>query len=340
MTLDLLKISVILIISLFIYFFTSRYNENKIEYALKHQKFSSNSLGLSIGGYIILLSIFVLNFYLQKLELFFYSCIFLLGVLSDNKIFNSPFYRLCVQIILIFFLVNFSNTEIVSTRIYFFDQILSINYINIIFTTFCILIVINGSNFIDGLNGLVIGYYLLILIILFNSNLDLIFDPETQIIQSLIFVVLVIFILNLFNIIFLGDGGSYLIGVLISIYLINIHVINPYMSPYFVILLLWYPCYENLFSIFRKKFFKQSAIDPDNKHLHQLLFSFFLEKLSKSKLFVNNFTSILINLYNLFIFLIALKYLENTLLLIMLIFINVLIYNSLYFLVKKINTNI
>ena len=110
---------------------------------------------------------------------------------------------------------------------------------------------------------------------------------------------------------------------------------NQYMSPYFVILLLWYPCYENLFSIFRKRFFKQSATDPDNKHLHQLLFSFFLEKLGKSKLFVNNFTSILINTYNLAVFLIGLKYFDKTSLLLMLIFVNVMIYNSLYFFVKK-----
>ena len=335
MIVDLFKISIVLIISSLIYFFISRYNKNKIEYALKHQKFSSNSLGYPIGGYIILLSIFVLNFYLQKIELFFYFCIFLLGVLSDNKIFNSPFYRLCVQIILIFFLVNISSIAISSTRVDLFDQILSNNYINIIFTTFCILIVVNGSNFIDGLNGLVIGYYLLIMLILFNSNLDLIIDPETQIIQSFILIILFIFILNLFNIIFLGDCGSYLIGILISIYLINIHMTNQYMSPYYVILLLWYPCYENLFSIFRKKFFKQSATDPDNKHLHQLLFSFFLEKLGKSKLFVNNFTSILINTYNLAVFLIGLKYFDKTSLLLMLIFVNVMIYNSLYFFVKK-----
>ena len=36
---------------------------------------------------------------------------------------------------------------------------------NYIFVTFCILIILNGTNFTDGLNTLVIGYYLINLII-------------------------------------------------------------------------------------------------------------------------------------------------------------------------------
>ena len=40
---------------------------------------------------------------------------------------------------------------------------LSNDIFRLLFTVFCILIVINGSNFIDGMNTLCVGYYLIII---------------------------------------------------------------------------------------------------------------------------------------------------------------------------------
>ena len=44
-------------------------------------------------------------------------------------------------------------------------------FISFIFTSFCLMVLINGSNFIDGLNGLFLGYFLIILAILYKLNL-------------------------------------------------------------------------------------------------------------------------------------------------------------------------
>ena len=202
------------------------------------------------------------------------------------------------------------------------------------FTAFCVLIVINGTNFIDGLNGLVIGYYLIVIIILLNSGFDLNFEKNLLINFLFIFVILLLF--NFFNIIFLGDNGSYLLGFLFSIYLINIHSINLNISPYFIILLLWYPCIENLFSIIRKIITKVRAINPDNDHLHHLLFSYLLHTFKiKNKLIANNLSSIIINSYNLPIFLIGLQKTNSTILQLFLIIFNIIIYILLYFFLIK-----
>ena len=40
-------------------------------------------------------------------------------------------------------------------------MLLSNDYFNIFFTVFCLAILLNGSNFLDGLNGLISGYYLM-----------------------------------------------------------------------------------------------------------------------------------------------------------------------------------
>ena len=64
--------------------------------------------------------------------------------------------------------------------------------------------------------------------------------------------------LNFLNKLFLGDNGAYMISFFIGFYLITIYNQNyQNITPYFVILLLWYPCFENLFSILRKIYYKK-----------------------------------------------------------------------------------
>ena len=48
----------------------------------------------------------------------------------------------------------------------FFDNLLENAVFNIFFTSFCLLILINGSNFIDGLNGLLLVYMTLVIFVL------------------------------------------------------------------------------------------------------------------------------------------------------------------------------
>ena len=80
--------------------------------------------------------------------------------------------------------------------------------------------------------------------------------------------------MNLNNKLFLGDSGSYLIAFVMGYLLINFSNINQPVSPYFVACMLWYPAYENLFSIIRKLRLNKSPILPDSNHFHQLLFFF------------------------------------------------------------------
>ena len=57
-----------------------------------------------------------------------------------------------------------------SSRVVFFDNILKNYYFNLLFTVFCLLILINGSNFIDGLNSLLISYLAIVIYILIKLN--------------------------------------------------------------------------------------------------------------------------------------------------------------------------
>ena len=188
---------------------------------------------------------------------------------------------------------------------------------------------LNGTNFIDGLNGLIISYCLSIIFILFKLNLiDLIFSNINLL---LIIVTLIsLLILNFYNKLFMGDSGSYLLGFLIGYFLITIYLKNPFISPYFIVLLLWYPAFETLFSIIRKLKTRKSPIKPDTYHFHHLLFFFIEKKFRLKKLTSNNLSSFIIILYNFIIFNISALNIYFTYFHVILILMNVMIYLIVY----------
>ena len=322
-------LSTLLIFILFINKFLIKKNILINETGDLHQKFSSKSSVPLTGGIFIFLGFL---FYYDGIYSFilFSLAILILGILSDLKLIRSAKKKLLLQIFFILFYIIYNDVQLSDTRIDFLDMILRNNYINYFFVTFCILIIVNGSNFIDGMNTLCIGYYLLITSIIYYLKLSDLISIENISILYLFIVLLFAFIINLKNKFFLGDSGSYLIGFIFSILLINIYKWNPGLSPFFIILLLWYPSYENLFSIFRKNILKKSAMYPDAKHMHQLIF-FFIRKKYKFTSFVTNiFTAQLINFYNLLIMLIALNFISNSKIQISLIVFNIMFYNLIY----------
>ena len=61
-----------------------------------------------------------------------------------------------------------------------------------------------------------------------------------------------ILLLNLCGFIYMGDSGAYLLSSFTGIYLINFSYNNEYISPFLIVVLLWYPCFELLFSMIRR----------------------------------------------------------------------------------------
>ena len=96
----------------------------------------------------------------------------MIGISSDKKYLSSPNVRLLLQTILILFSLYLLDLKIIETRIDLLDKLLKFDLISIIFTAFCILILMNGSNFIDGINCNLVLYYLLITILIILINDD------------------------------------------------------------------------------------------------------------------------------------------------------------------------
>ena len=302
-----------------------------------HQIFASNSKVPLSGGILIYFGIF---FYFDQNILLFLTLtlLFILGIFSDLKILKSAKKRFISQIILVISYIYFMDITINNTRLNFLDYFLEINVFNYLFVTFCILIVINGSNFLDGLNTIILGYYLIIVFVLLFLNLNNVIDISYFSIETFLYLLIITYFFNLFNFLYLGDSGSYILGFFFSLLLIDIYNSNDYLSPFFIIFLLWYPCFENLFSIIRKTKLKISAMEPDTNHFHQLIFYFLKTKMNLKVIYLNIITANLINLYNLLIFGFSLNYANHTKIQIGLILLNLILYTFIYLLLFSYKT--
>ena len=299
-----------------------------------HQSFSNvGNIPLTGGIFLIIPIIF---FYSNDLILvFFFSAIFLIGFFSDRKILISAKIRFFFQIFLILSFVIITDLKILTSKIELFDMMLNNRLFAYFFSSFCLLILINGSNFIDGLNGLLISYSLIVIYILGNLGLvsdQIIFDQYFYVIVSVLFILLS---LNILNILMIGDSGAYLLGFFLGFTIISSHVNNADVSPYFYISLIWYPCFENLFSILRKLNRKLSPLNPDNKHLHQLVFFLIKKKLGLSVILSNNLSSAILIFFNFLIIHICSLNPGSTIFQVKLIICSIIFYISGYFLLKK-----
>ena len=149
-----------------------------------HKKLTTNNPFNKIilcGGIIIFISsifFFSNEIYIVKI---FSLLILAVGILSDINKLNSPKVRIIFQFFsILFFLLFFQDLAITDLRIIFINNIFEIKFVSIFFTIFCILILINGTNFLDGLNTLVIGYYILVftVIIITSREFNLYIDPN------------------------------------------------------------------------------------------------------------------------------------------------------------------
>ena len=271
------------------------------------------------GGTGIFFSFLILNLYLfLSKEIIYYeylsfcSLFFILGVSDDLKLNLRPKFRLLAMILLLISLVVSNKFYIENTGIEFLDRFLKIDIFALFFVCLCFLFIINGSNLIDGYNGLLSIHTLIILTNLFFVNY---FNENNDLAFFILCIILIITLFLKYNFpkatIFLGDGGSYFLGALIAISVIKTSIANPAISPFYFCILLFYLFFEVFFSFIRKIVNeKMSPLFPDKKHLHMLVYKYFLKK-NKNALKSNYCVSIAINLIYLILIIPAIFMMNN-----------------------------
>jgi len=257
------------------------------------------------GGLCIFLSLLIvcLNFLLieNKLLLSYISfgiLFFTLGFIDDLKISISPKIRLLFMIFFLAILINFNDFYIEKTGIEFLEKWLqNSKTFALIFVCLCFLFIINGTNLIDGYNGLLGIHSTIILTILFLINY---FNEVSELTNFLFFQIVIMVTFLVFNFpkakVFLGDGGSYLLGAIIALSTIKTSIANPSISPFFFCIILFYLFFEVFFSFFRKLVKeRKNPLLPDKYHLHMLVYQIIFKQ-NKDKLRSNYLVSVFINL--------------------------------------------
>ena len=153
------------------------------------------------------------------------------------------------------------------------DQALAVNAISFAFTVFAVTGVAHSINIIDGLNGLsgVIGLLASIGIAIVAAIVgdSLVFPAACALAASVAGFLLVNYPRGR---IFLGDGGAYLVGLLLAELAVLLVHRNSEVSPWFALILLAYPIWETLFSMYRRRARGHSTARPDALHLHSLVY--------------------------------------------------------------------
>jgi len=133
--------------------------------------------------------------------------------------------------------------------------------------------VANSVNIIDGFNGLAsMCVFMMVLAVAYVAYQA----DDTFVFTACLITagaVLGFFVWNFpAGLIFLGDGGAYLLGFLLAELGILLVHRNDRVSPIFPLLLCAYPIFETLFTMYRRKFVRGVATAaPDGIHLHTLI---------------------------------------------------------------------
>ena len=206
---------------------------------LKPQAFHSKPTARIGGVLIISLFIFFIFFFYKSIFFFldyliFSITLFSLGFLDDLKIKITPNKRLLGMIFILIILIEIFSIEINRSGLSFLNLWLENKIFQNSFVLLCFLFIINGSNMIDGFNGQLGIHFLIITIIYFIINLT---NNNYSFSYFLLGQLVIIFLFLIFNFpnakIFLGDSGSYLLGVFISINTIKTYELNTFINPFF-----------------------------------------------------------------------------------------------------------
>jgi len=238
-------------------------------------------IGFSLGLWFLdNYSEVLLVLWLSSLPLFF------IGIYEDLKANVSPLIRFLFISLSILIAFIWMDIKVDTLGFELTDYFLSSPMVVLLFTVLVLAGVVNAVNIIDGYNGLMAGYSILVLFaIAYVANIlgdSLILQLSLMLGSSL----MGFFIFNFpFGKLFMGDGGAYFVGFMMAIIGLMLSTRNEEVSHWFILLLFIYPLYETVFSIYRKKIVRgTSPSQPDGYHLHMLIY----KRLVKCKTFKNN----------------------------------------------------
>ena len=234
--------------------------------------FFFQSLSEIFSFLLILLSFFILGFY-------------------DDKYKIKPSYKFFFSILIsLFYIIINNNILIKSFSLSIYEHKIFLETFSVLFTIFCIIVLINSLNFFDGINGQLLIFSLLVFsYLLLKTN-------RYEFYVFIIIIILFCLFLNLRNQIFLGDNGVYVLSVILItsiIYENNIYKNFLYADEIFFLLLL--PGIDLIRLTFLRLIKKKNPFYGDRNHIHHLM-------IKKYSLLITNILLSLLSVFPIFLY--------------------------------------
>lgn len=233
-------------------------------------------------GFSLALMIFSNGFMVHELKYIVAATLIMFGLgIKDDILVISPRKKLAGQIVAALIVIIMGNIRFTN-----FHGILGIHEIpyivSVIFTIFVIIVITNGFNLIDGIDGLASGISGLCTLA-FGTWFYITGNYEYVILAaSLLGSLIAFFRFNVFgkkNKIFMGDTGSMILGLIISLLVIKFNEINIvpdfkyaiHSAPAVSFGILIVPLFDTLRVMFIRIKNRRSPFQPDKNHVHHRL---------------------------------------------------------------------
>ena len=195
----------------------------------------------------------------------FFIC--LIGFI-DDRLNLAPSIKILFIIIPSVYLI-ISGISINNLGIYEYIGVINLGKFQLPFLILATGLLINATNYIDGVDGLLLTFFACCL----GYYIFLIEDTNTiYLIKLLLIPVILNLILNLLPFkskikFFSGNSGSLFVGFFVSF--LTIELYNSFnIHPVYLIWPLWYPVYDFLFVSTNRAVLRKSIFSADNSHLH------------------------------------------------------------------------
>ncbi len=169
---------------------------------------------------------------------------------------------------------------------------------SLVFTILAVILLINSINYIDGSDGLLIGYTITTFVYFY-----LLSDREQLYLQIFLILISLLLISLIFNFLpvktghksFLGDSGSLFIGFFISFIMIFLYKYQN-IHPAFLVWACWLPIYDFLYVTFNRMLKNKNFSNPDKSHFHHHILKFFFYNHLKTFLAINTLNIFIISI--------------------------------------------
>lgn len=252
-----------------------------------HQNNIVNITGITIYAFILFLT-FNYEFTPQIEKIIYASSLITITGFIDDRIDLKPTIKIFfLSIPSGYLILNGFKLDDIGT--YEFIGKIDLGFIALSFTFFSVLLLINSINYLDGTDGLLIGYTITSLAYFYFLGVK---EGENFFIfLILIYVLIICLIFNFLKLntgfkSLLGDAGSLFLGFFLSFTIITLYQ-SFNIHPAFLVWSCWLPIYDFLHVTINRFKNKINVSQPDKTHFHHYVLNNFFGNQIKTFLLIN-----------------------------------------------------